>query len=516
MTRSLMNRRTRFLLPYGAGRVGAFISLVVLGIALLAGCEKPESPSDERSDNKSLEGAAAQDFAPDGKSRVKPIALAAAMQAPKPTETMLHNATCLTAECHAKLATAQHVHGPISEKNCNSCHEDDIGGHKFPMKRGRNETCTFCHAVTGNMSHEHKPIKDTGCMTCHDAHASNAKFLLKADNVEQLCQKCHDIPLRKFAHEPFAKGQCTLCHEPHQANNVKLLRGGAGKDHCFTCHTPMKTTFASATSVHKPVLESCTTCHNPHSSDFQHNLRSTVEQTCIGSCHQETRKHIALALDKHDATHTGEACANCHNPHASQQKHLLADRTDALCLKCHDKPLQTPDGRTIANMKPVLTGSQFLHGPVRVGNCSACHDAHGAANPTLLVKNFPQTFYTKFKLEKYDLCFQCHDPNVVLTPKTVSLTNFRNGDKNLHFIHVNRDDKGRSCKTCHEMHGSNMPNHMASDVPFEGSKWAMPIAYEKTATGGGCTPGCHKTRNYERGGAATLILPTTQSTRGAS
>ena len=479
-------------------------------------CEKNDAPPPPQRPATTLSAAAPDEYLPAG-APAKPQTVAMNVPkvppAPKPTASLPKGASCVTAECHATYQTAAHIHGPVSEKACNACHDEDTGTHHFPLKRAKTETCTFCHPVNNTQPHQHAPLKTAqACMTCHDPHVSQAKFLLKADNVEQLCQKCHDTPLRKFAHDPFAKGQCTLCHEPHQSANAKLLRGGEGNQHCFSCHGAMKVQFASATTVHKPAGESCVTCHSPHSTDNSHQLKNPVDQTCLNGCHQKMSEHIASAPNKHDAVKTGMACANCHNPHASNERHLLADRTDRLCLKCHDKPMQTPDGRNIENMKVVLASSS-LHGPVRVGNCSACHDAHGGANHALLDKAFPETFYTRFDIKKYELCFTCHDPNMVLTPKTQSLTNFRNGEKNLHFVHVNRDDKGRTCKTCHEMHGSDLPNHMASGVPFEGSKWAMPIDYQKAQAGGSCTPGCHKTKTYDRGGAATVILPTT---RGAS
>ena len=52
-----------------------------------------------------------------------------------------------------------------------------------------------------------------------------------------------------------------------------------------------------------------------------------------------------------------------------------------------------------------------------------------------------------------------------------------------------------SCDACH---GSNLPKHMASEVPFEGSDWPLPIGFEKTPTGGRCAPGCHKALAYDR------------------
>jgi predicted CXXCH cytochrome family protein len=184
---------------------------------------------------------------------------------------------------------------------------------------------------------------------------------------------------------------------------------------------------------------------------------------------------------------------------------LLANRTDAVCLTCHKEMAKT------------LAGAKFLHGPIRAGECSACHDAHGAQHANLLDRAFPETFYTSFDVKKYDLCFTCHEKQLTLVAKTTALTNFRNGEQNLHYLHVNRDEKGRSCRTCHDIHGSNLPNHMASSVPFEGSKWAMPLEYEKTGKGGRCTPGCHVTRTYDRGAApATVITATNPTTRGAS
>jgi predicted CXXCH cytochrome family protein len=494
------------------------IIVTMLVMAPIIGCDRESVADDAPRSESTVAGAAPADYLKTVAAATRPVAIAP--QAPKPTGPLAPGTSCVSAECHATYSRAAHVHGPVNEKACDSCHAADVGGHRYPLKRGKTETCTFCHAVAGTASHQHAPLKD-GCTTCHEPHSGPAKFLLKADNVEQLCLKCHDVPLKKFAHEPFAKGQCTLCHEPHQANNVKLLRGGEGKDHCFTCHGAMKQTFASAMVVHQPASQNCTNCHNPHSTDHPHELKAPVKDTCLTSgCHDKLKSHLAAATVKHGATDTAASCINCHNAHASAQRGLLADRQEQLCLKCHDKPVQTAEGRTVENVKPVLQ-STFLHGPVRSGYCSACHDPHGAIHPALLERAFPEKFYTPFDVKKYDLCFTCHDPTVVLEKKTASLTNFRNGQSNLHYLHVNRDEKGRSCRTCHDMHGSNLTNHMASNVPFEGSNWAMPIEYRKTDTGGSCTPGCHGTKTYDRGSAATVISPTTPpptspTTRGAS
>jgi predicted CXXCH cytochrome family protein len=146
----------------------------------------------------------------------------------------------------------------------------------------------------------------------------------------------------------------------------------------------------------------------------------------------------------------------------------------------------------------LVEGRPFLHGPVRSGNCTACHDAHGSGHAALLRRDFPKAFYASFDLENYALCFDCHDKALVLTEKTTALTEFRDGARNLHYLHVNRAEKGRTCTACHDIHGSDQPKHMAAAVPFEGSPWALPIQFEKTAGGGRCAPGCHAPKSYQR------------------
>ena len=85
-----------------------------------------------------------------------------------------------------------------------------------------------------------------------------------------------------------------------------------------------------------------------------------------------------------------------------------------------------------------------------------------------------------------------------LSERTEIETNFRDGGRNLHYLHVNREEKGRTCQTCHEIHGSDLPRHMASVVPFEGGGWTMPIGFRQTDTGGRCSPGCHEPQEYRR------------------
>lgn len=470
---------------------------------LLAGCGK--EPTEPAKPTTEPMGKSTEHYAPG--TVAMPAVFPVVPPAPKPTAPLAKGASCVTAECHADYTRAPQIHSPVAQQACDACHDDDVGGHRYPLRRDATRTCTFCHTVSGTQTVQHKAL-DQGCMSCHQPHTSRTKFLLKADNIEQTCAKCHNIPLRKFAHEPFLKGECTVCHQPHQSDNKKLLRGGEGSKECLTCHDGLRQVMASAVFVHDPAAKDCNTCHDPHSTDNPRQLRAPMEQNCY-ACHDKLKKHVEESNVQHAAMMSAEKCANCHNAHASDQPALLRHRMDQVCLTCHDKSMKATDGHAIPNMKPVLTTSQFLHGPIRAGSCSGCHDPHGSNAPDLLERAFPSSFYTPFDVSKYALCFNCHSAEMVLEEKTASLTNFRDGDRNLHYLHVNRDDKGRTCKTCHAIHGSDLPNHMASEVPFEGSNWSMQIGFAKAAEGGSCSPGCHVPRTYTRG-------PTTApTTRGA-
>jgi predicted CXXCH cytochrome family protein len=177
---------------------------------------------------------------------------------------------------------------------------------------------------------------------------------------------------------------------------------------------------------------------------------------------------------------------------------LIRDREDKLCLQCHDQELRATDGTMIQDIGETLADREFLHGPIRDGQCSPCHNVHGASHSRLLNERFTEAFYASYDLKNYALCFDCHVQNLVQDEETTALTDFRDGDRNLHYVHVHRAEKGRTCRTCHEIHGSNIPRHIAESVPFEGSGWALPIRFQKLENGGSCAPGCHEPMTYAR------------------
>ncbi len=267
-----------------------------------------------------------------------------------------------------------------------------------------------------------------------------------------------------------------------------------GPDLCVQCHESMRTRLTQKAHVHPPVKEECTTCHDPHGAGNNMMLKASPPGLCV-ECHDAIEEVMEDSAVTHDALTTGKSCSGCHQPHASDVEHILLIQPMDLCLSCHDKPLKSGDGQVL-NIAQLLLDNPNHHGPIVQKNCTGCHNVHGGESFRMLVEEFPAGFYAPFDKDSYALCFSCHEPDLVLDEKTDTLTNFRNGEENLHFRHVNRKVKGRTCKACHNVHASRQEKLITETVPF--GEWHLPLNYQQTSTGGSCQPGCHRKYRYDR------------------
>jgi len=130
-------------------------------------------------------------------------------------------------------------------------------------------------------------------------------------------------------------------------------------------------------------------------------------------------------------------------------------------------------------MQELLEQSEFQHGSIRSKDCSSCHNPHGGEHFRILNAAYPESFYTEeYSVENYELCFSCHESNILNDRETTTLTNFRDGARNLHYLHVNRETKGRTCRACHETHASNFPKHVREAVPFGKINWPLELQYQ--------------------------------------
>ncbi len=270
-----------------------------------------------------------------------------------------------------------------------------------------------------------------------------------------------------------------------------------GADLCLQCHDELQPILARR-HPHAPARSSCVACHNAHDARQPKLLHDEASALCL-SCHADVKAAADGAKVKHAALAQGKGCLNCHNPHGSDVEKLLTQLPFDLCVSCHSADgVKDASGRSLTNFRKWLDENKQWHAPVAAKDCSACHQPHGSAHFRLLVADYPPEFYAPYDPRNYELCFTCHTGDVAKNAETTTLTGFRDGARNLHFVHVNKVDRGRTCRACHEVHASKQDHQIRDGVPYGSKGWVLKIGYVKSANGGSCSKTCHDTKAYDR------------------
>ncbi|MHC4538160.1 MAG: cytochrome c3 family protein [Planctomycetota bacterium] len=404
--------------------------------------------------------------------------------------------TCITEECHLEHTSKPIIHDPVSEGSCEACHETaDIKEHTYKLTDEEPGICVQCHDELSK-EYVHSALDDGQCSQCHEIHTSKNESRLLAGTVGDMCAECHEVAVdATHVHGPTSVGECTLCHDAHESDHENRLIMGLDQL-CVFCHVITKEELKGIEFVHEPTRDNCVGCHDPHEADNWKMLKAEAPDLCF-SCHEEIQTMAQASKHQHNAVLEPGGCLKCHTPHASSVRPLLTGVPTTLCLTCHEEP----QGVTINEVLPAfidqIRGKKYLHGPIKEGDCGGCHMTHGSDHFRMLAAEYPTKFYTSFDETKYELCFVCHEKALVQTPTTDDLTDFRNGNQNLHFLHVNKERHGRTCRACHQTHASNQLKHIRESVPYGG--WTdLPINFSKADTGGSCDPGCHLAKGYDR------------------
>ncbi|UCG56715.1 MAG: cytochrome c3 family protein [Phycisphaerales bacterium] len=420
------------------------------------------------------------------------VVASSALAAEKPTSPQK---TCVTEECHADYSKRTFVHTPVGLGDCKSCHKAvKPEEHTWRVLEGK-DLCENCHLEQAAKKNVHDPLKTGDCVQCHDPHSSEVKALLKKKSVAELCRSCHPlVEQAEFLHGPTAVGECSVCHSTHSSDYESLLTMEP-LQLCISCHIVTKSELEKFEFIHEPAKGDCAGCHDPHGADNWQMLRTSAPDMCY-PCHEDIKKIADTSKHKHNVVSTEDGCLMCHTPHASTVKFILKSDPTTLCMTCHDKAVGIGTDEVLGAFTAEIENKKYLHGPVKEKDCSGCHVSHGSEHFRLLAKEYPPVFYAPFAEENYDLCFGCHPKTLVRTARTDDLTNFRNGNLNLHFLHVNKERRGRTCRACHHTHASNLPKHIRESVPY--GAWTLPVGFSKTETGGTCSPGCHLPKDYDR------------------
>jgi predicted CXXCH cytochrome family protein len=136
-------------------------------------------------------------------------------------------------------------------------------------------------------------------------------------------------------------------------------------------------------------------------------------------CHDKFKEKLKSQF-VHTPVKEGE-CSECHNPHTSSHGKLLFDDPNKICSKCHESIV--PDK------------AHSVHKMVAEGNCVKCHDPHASNHKSVLLK------------PGNELCIDCHKA----IGSAVAKAKFKH----------NPVEKG--CLNCHDPHASAKEDHLLKD-----------------------------------------------------
>lgn len=384
-----------------------------------------------------------------------------------PYRAIAESTSCLTPICHGPLLETKVVHPPAAE-DCLGCHASASASH--PSGKGPD----FPPSVEGAAL----------CFQCHD-------------------QESFSHPV---THGPAASGACTYCHSPHGGDSAAMLKRPL-RDLCLSCHTTMAEDLRQGELLHSAITEQeCISCHQPHGSTRKQLLLKEGQELCF-DCHEEIGHIRQTAAAGHQTLFAERGCGACHSTHVSDFANLLNTPAEQLCLDCHNK--DNPATRKLRDIRAEVSGKKYQHAPLAEEGCSACHNPHGSSSPLLLNQQYPAGVYAPFTKDTYAFCFQCHEAGAFTEQYTENLTSFRNGKRNLHFLHANQGNKGRTCQMCHNPHASDV-EHLINTAGMPFGKWRIPVEYLARENGGRCAPGCHREIEYDR---ATPLDYEKQATR---
>jgi predicted CXXCH cytochrome family protein len=323
----------------------------------------------------------------------------------------------------------------------------------------------------------------------------------KAGPIDSLYDKsctssgCHDTGHSDpgiIRHPSFLEKWCDHCHTDHQSQEpMFLISQPPGL--CLTCHTDIEA--VGHNMAHPPGSSSCIECHTPHLSPIRHLLRDEEVKRGCNQCHEGDLKREAEKPYRHRHFDPNNECSSCHYAHTGSEESFLRANLGETCLTCHDMALRSR-GRSLENVGFQIKHAAHVHEPLREDMCHACHTPHGALQPSLLKDNYPVGDYSKYQRENYNLCWTCHDADMVEMPETREATGFRDGSTNLHSIHVQKVGRGRACHLCHTAHASERPHLLRTTILFR--NWESDFDFEMSSDGGNCTTACHRPKEYRR------------------
>jgi len=276
---------------------------------------------------------------------------------------------------------------------------------------GSSRLCLSCHDGTlalGMVNSRSTPITLAGGVSFLPSGRSNLGTNLSND---------HPISFRFDAALAAANGEL---HDPE--NLPQALKLDANRElQCTTCHDPHDDQFGKFLVMNNTESALCASCHDKANWLTSSHRLSTA--TWNGQGPDPWPNHTATTV-------AGNACQNCHTPHAAGTPHALLEQPteEQTCLVCHNGNVAGVDVSAefakFSNHPITLTEGvhdpteDLVHGPRHV-ECVDCHNPHAANTSSANAPNAPGSLAGVAGINlsgavvdpvqfEYELCFRCH------------------------------------------------------------------------------------------------------------
>jgi predicted CXXCH cytochrome family protein len=353
--------------------------------------------------------------------------------------------------------------------------------------------CVSCHNLTGWAGSGHAIPNVDSCGNCHTSH--------KADQPTRL--------LKGTSQDPSLNLQATCLANCHKGGGTP----GADVRSAFTTSKAHQPGVVLITGTHDdnenplsfksnfPHVE-CVDCHNPHQA--KPGIDPLAVPPSINGLPGLQGVTIATQPNwvRVFATNEYDICFKCHStnhfsPPAIPRQFPLNGTGDETLRFDSNNPSYHPVTNVVKSTNiPSASGLSLRQAILINGTntrtltttsqiyCSDCHDPHGSPVTHLLNAAYytESTSPTSFNSLDYDLCFRCHDQNVLFSS---------NSSFPPHQFHV--QSKLVPCSVCHDPHGVTSTNaHLINfDLRFVSPTTPVPV-YQSMAPKS-CTVSCHST-----------------------
>ncbi|MHC4213886.1 MAG: cytochrome c3 family protein [Planctomycetota bacterium] len=328
------------------------------------------------------------------------------------------------------------------------------------------------------------------CTTCHSAHDNEfGDFLVMSNLRSSMCISCHDLDgwagsshessttavfqakdtyLKKSKYGTVADNGCLSCHMPHSAGGAeRLLHFSKSEDNCLNCHdgsvakTNLRTSLSKASrhdvvryrGIHdlresplaSPAHVECVDCHSPHGA-----TSTPAQAPAASGAIQRVPGITASGSITQQIQYEYELCFKCHGDNPSRITSSITRQITQTNTRLEFDPSNPSYHPIIApgtnddvpSLKSSMTVATIIY-------CTDCHNSdsssgpkgpHGSNYPNLLAYRYETSDYTAESESAYELCYQCHNRNNILSDESFPR----------HSEHLNDNIP---CSACHDPHG---------------------------------------------------------------